>query len=325
MRRNTWVILGAMVAALAWSGGAAAQYPAKALRLVVPYPPGGSADVLARTLGQQVSSALGRAIVVDNKPGAGTAIGARDVAASAPDGYTIMMGTVSSHAMTPLINPQANYDPIKDFAPVAPIASIPFAMLVHPSVPAKSLQEFIALAKSQPGKLSYASAGVGTSNHLAGELLSSTVGIDLVHVPYKGSAPALADLLGGRVNAMFDLLLTATKQVAAGNARALAVTASSRSSLLPEVPTFAEAGVPNYSVSAWFGIFAPAGTPAQAVERLNAEFRNAVHAPETLKRLAGMGADPLDGSPQQFAAFVRHEYETWGGVIKRTNMQAQGK
>jgi tripartite-type tricarboxylate transporter receptor subunit TctC len=313
------------VAGLTLATTAAAQpaYPASPIRLVVPFPPGGSADVLGRTLAHQISPSIGQPIVIDNKPGAGTAIAARDIAGSAADGYSIMLGTVSSHAMNPLITANPGYDPLKDFAPVAPVASIAFALVVHPSVPAKSINEFLQLAKKQPGKLTFSSAGIGTSNHLAGELLKSMAGIDLLHVPYKGSAPALADLLAGRVDAMFDLLLTAIKHVQAGNARALAVTSAKRSPLLPEVPTFIEAGLAGYEVTAWFGIFAPAGTPRPVVQRLNAEFTKAVRAAETRKRFEGLGADPLESSPGEFAEFVRAEYKKWAGVIKTANIKPE--
>ena len=237
------VLLLACAAPLpAWSQ-TAAPYPSQPIRLIVPYSPGGSADVLARTLGKQIADDLGQNVIVENKPGAGTAIGAKHVASAAPDGYTLLMGTVSSQAMTPLINTSAGYDPIKDFAPVAPVAEIPFAMLLNKSVPATSLKEFIALAKREPGKFTYASAGIGTSNHLAGALLNSMAGIEMVHVPYKGSAPALADLLGGQVDVMFDLLMTAVQHVNSGKVRAVAVTSSKPSPLLKGTPKFVQSGL----------------------------------------------------------------------------------
>ena len=229
--------------------------------MIVPYPPGGSADILARAIGAKVGEGLGQPVVIDNRPGAGTIIGTEATAKSAPDGYTFMLGTVSSHAINPALNPKLPFDPVKDFTPLSLVASIPFAMIVHPSVPAKSVQEFVALAKSKPGQLNYSSAGNGTSNHLAGELLKSMAGIDLVHVPYKGSAPALNDLIAGQVSLMFDLVLTAAPHIKSGAARGLAVTGAQRSAVLPDLPTVAESGLPGYEVSAWFGIFAPAGVP----------------------------------------------------------------
>ena len=297
-----------------------AGFPSQPIRLIVPYPPGGSADVLARTLGKQVAEGLGQNVIIENKPGAGTAIGAKHVAGASPDGYTLLMGTVSSHAMTPLINPNAGYDPVKDFAPIAPVAEIPFAMLLNGSVPAKTLPEFLALARSQPGKFTYSSAGVGTSNHLAGELLNSMAGIRMVHVPYKGSAPALADLLGGQVDVMFDLLMTAVQHVNSGKVRALGVTSSKPSALLEGVPTFVDSGLPDYVVSAWFGVFAPAGTPPAVVERLTQAFAEATQAPDTRRQLESMGAAPLSGSSATFAGFVRSEYDKWDKVIAKAGI-----
>lgn len=323
MNRRAFAAILALACAAAAPHASAQTYPSKQIRLVVPYPPGGSADILARTLGQQVSTSIGQPVVIDNRAGAGTAIGARDVAAAAADGYTIILGTVSSHAMNPVVTPGVGYDPIRDFTPITPVASIPFALVVHPSVPARSIQEFLDLAKRQPGKLTFASAGIGTSNHLAGELLKSMAGIDMLHVPYKGSAPALADLLGGRVTAMFDLLLTTMKHVKAGSVRPLAVTSAARSPLMPEVATFIEAGLPQYEVTAWFGIFSPAGTPAAVVEKLNAEFVKAVRVPEVTQRLEGLGAEPLAGSAGEFSQFVRAEYDKWARVIKAAGISSE--
>lgn len=310
----------ALACAVPLTAAAQSAYPSQPVRLVVPYPPGGSADVLARTLGKQIGAGLGQNVVVENKPGAGTAIGAKFVAGAAPDGYTLLMGTVSSQAMTPLINANAGYDPLKDFTAIAPIADIPFAMLLHDSVPAKSFREFIDLAKAQPGKFSFASAGVGTSNHLAGELLNEMAGIRMVHVPYKGSAPALADLLGGQVDVMFDLLLTATQHVGSGKVRAVAVTSAEPSTLLPGVPSIAQSGLADYVVSAWFGIFAPAGTPPEVVRRLNEEIGKATRSEDLRKQLGSMGADARDGSSDEFAAFVRDEHAKWETVIRKAGI-----
>ena len=214
------------------------------MRLIVPYPPGGSADILARAIGQKLAEGIGQQVIVDNRPGAGTAIGAEAAAKAPPDGYTIMLGTVSSHAINPALTPGLKYDPVKDFAPVSLVASIPFALIVHPSVPANSVRDLIALAKSKPGALNFSSAGTGTSNHLAGELFKSMTGTFMVHIPYKGSAPALNDLIAGQVQLMFDLVLTTAPHVKSGAVRALAVTGRERSAALPGVPTVAESGVP---------------------------------------------------------------------------------
>jgi tripartite-type tricarboxylate transporter receptor subunit TctC len=300
---------------------AAQPYPAKSIRFIVPFPPGGSADILARAIGQKAGEGLGQSFVVENRPGAGTAIGAEALAKSPPDGYAIMIGTVSSHAINPALNPKLPFDPVRDFTPISLVATIPFAMIVHPSVQAKTVEEFIALARAKPGTLNYSSAGSGTSNHLAGELLRSMTGIDIVHIPYKGSAPALNDLVSGQVAMMFDLVLTAAPHVRSGAVRGLAVTGAQRSSALPALPTVAESGVPGYEVSAWFGIFAPAGLPQPAVQRLNTEFVKALQQPDLRQRLASQGAEPLTSTPDEFAAYLRSEIDKWAKVVKAAGMK----
>lgn len=310
------------VLGIASIAGAQAQgFPAKPLRLIVPYPPGGSADILARAIGQKASEGLGQPVVVENRAGAGTIIGTEALAKSPGDGYALMLGTVSSHAINPALNSKLPFDPVRDFTPVSLVASIPFAMIVHPSVPAKSVQEFVALAKSRAGQVNYSSAGNGTSNHLAGELLKSMAGIDMVHVPYKGSAPALNDLLAGQVSLMFDLVLTAAPHIKSGAARGLAVTGTQRSAVLPDLPTVAESGLPGYEVSAWFGIFAPAGVPQQVVQRLNADFVKAMQQPDLKQRLASLGADPLTSTPAEFSAYLRAEIGKWAKVVKASGMK----
>ena len=310
-----------VICALTLAASANAQpYPSKAVRLIVPFPPGGSADILARSIGQKMGEGLG-SVVIDNRPGAGTAIGAEATAKSAPDGYTVMIGTVSSHAINPSLNPKLAYDPIRDFTPLSLVASIPFALLVQPSIPAANLSELIAVAKDKPGRLNYSSAGNGTSNHLAGELFRSLAGLDIVHIPYKGSAPALADLLAGQVDMMFDLVLTAAPHVRSGKARALAVTGARRTTVLPDVPTVAEAGLPGYEVTAWFGLFGPAGLPAPVTSRLNAEIVRAMESKEVRERLASQGAEALSSTPEQFAAYVRDELGKWSRVVKAAGMK----
>ena len=309
-------------ALLAFASSAHAQsWPAKPLRLIVPFPPGGSADILARAVGQKLAEGLGQPVVIDNRPGAGTAIGAEATAKAPPDGYTVMIGTVSSHAINPALNPGLKYDPVKDFAPISLVASIPFALLAHPSLAARSVPELVALAKAKPDALNFSSAGNGTSNHLAGELFKRMTGTSIVHVPYKGSAPALTDLVAGQVQLMFDLVLTAAPHVRSGAARALAVTGRERSAVLPGVPTVAESGVPGYEVSAWFGLFAPAGTPASVVSALAAETAKALRQPDLRERLAAQGADPITNTPEQFAAFVKEELAKWSGVVKASGMK----
>lgn len=315
---------GVLLALLAAPYLACAQsqpFPAKSLRLIVPFPPGGSADILARTIGQEMSKGLGQAIVVENRPGAGTAIGAAATAKAEPDGYTLMIGTVSSHAINPSLNPKLAYDPIKDFTPISPVASIPFALVVHPSVEANSVAGLIALARSRPGAMNFASAGNGTSNHLAGELFKSMARLDLVHIPYKGSAPALADLLAGQVDMMFDLVLTAAPHVRSGAVRALGVTGAARSSVLPQVPTVAEAGVPNYEVSAWFGIFGPARIAPPVTQRLNAEVVRVMKLPDVQARLASQGAEATSDTSEAFGNYVRSELAKWSQVVKSAGMR----
>lgn len=315
-------ITAGVLAAVALCGGALAQpYPSRPIKLVVAYPPGGSADVLARSLGTQLARDLGQPVTVENRPGAGTAIGTREVAVAPGDGYTLLMGTVTSHAMNPALNPKIGYDPIKDFIAIAPVATIPFALVVKPALPARTLPELLALARDKPGTLSYASAGIGTSNHLAGELLQSMTGVKLNHVPYKGSAPALNDLLGGHVDMMFDLSLTATRHVQSQGVRGLAITSRKRSAQMADVPTFAELGMPAYDVSAWFGIFTPAGVPAPVVERLGSAVRKAIDSPEMRAQLATAGAEPMTGSTSEFAALVDADFRKWAGVIRERGIQ----
>ncbi|MEI6721410.1 MAG: tripartite tricarboxylate transporter substrate binding protein [Betaproteobacteria bacterium] len=317
------VVRALLFALLASSANAFAQaWPAKPVRIIVPYPPGGSADILARAIGQKLAEGLGQSVVIDNRPGAGTAIGAEATARATPDGYTILLGTVSSHAINPALNPGLKYDPVKDFAPISMVASIPFVLLAHPSLPARTVPELISMAKAKPGSLNFSSAGSGTSNHLAGELFKSMTGTFMVHIPYKGSAPALTDLLAGQVNLMFDLMLTAQPHVKSGAARALAVTGLERSAALPNIPTVSESGVPGFEVSAWFGLFAPAGTPAGIVGTLNTETVKATRAADLRERLASQGADAVSNTPEQFSAYVRDELAKWTRVVKASGMKA---
>ncbi|MBU1442513.1 MAG: tripartite tricarboxylate transporter substrate binding protein [Gammaproteobacteria bacterium] len=304
---------------LAPHSGAESAYPERPITMVVPYPAGGSADILARTLGQKLAERLGQPVVVENKAGAGTAIGARFVAGAAPDGYTLLMGTVSSQAINPAMN-KVGYDPVKGFTPVAPLASIPFVLVANPSFAPKNLAELLVQAKDRPGELAYASAGPGTSNHLAGELLASAAGVKLLHVPYKGSAPALNDVLAGQVPLMFDLQATAFPNVRSGRLKALAVTGKTRSELLPDVPTVMESGLPDYEVTAWFGVFAPAGLPKPIRDRLNQEISAVVGTPDMQKRLNALGAVPEQDSPEKFAAFARSEADKWAGVLKKAGL-----
>ena len=318
MSKLPWTMAG--IAALAFALGASAQsWPSRPVTLVVPYPPGGSADILARAVGQKLTERLGQTVIVENKAGAGTAIGAKAVASAPPDGYTLLLGTVSSQAINPAMN-KVGYDPTKDFVAIAPLAAIPFVLVANPSFPASTVAELVAMAKAQPGKIAYASAGPGTSNHLAGELLADSAKLNLLHVPYKGSAPALNDVLGGHVPLMFDLIATAMPNIQAGKLKPLAVTSRMRSPLLPNVPTAIEGGLVDYEVTAWFGVFAPAGTPAAVVTRLNAEITAVIAAPEMQKHLRELGAAPESSSSDAYGRFVRDEAGKWAVVVRKIGL-----
>jgi tripartite-type tricarboxylate transporter receptor subunit TctC len=317
------LMLSALLAVSAFAAPAvnAQAWPSRPVSLVVPFPPGGSADILARAVGAKLAERLGQPVVVENKGGAGTAIGAKAVASAAPDGYTLLLGTVSSQAINPAMN-KVGYDPVKDFVGVAPLAAIPFVLVAHPSVPANSVADVVAMAKAAPGKVAYASAGPGTSNHLAGELLAGSAQVNLVHVPYKGSAPALNDVLAGHVPLMFDLIATALPNVQSGKLKALAVTSRERSALLPNVPTARESGLRDYEVTAWFGVFAPAGTPQAVVSRLNAELTAVLGAPDMQKRLRELGAEPETGGVDAYSRFVREEAGKWSALIRKLGLAA---
>jgi tripartite-type tricarboxylate transporter receptor subunit TctC len=304
---------------IALTGHAQTAYPKHMITLVVPYPAGGSGDILARDVGQKLGERLGQVVVVENRGGAGTAIGARYVAAAAPDGYTLLLGTVSSQSINPAMT-KVGYDPLKDFTAIAPLASIPFVLVANPALAAKTVADVVAMAKAKPGELTYASAGIGTSNHLAGELLASAAGVKMLHVPYKGSAPALTDVIAGHVPLMFDLQATALPYVQAGKLKALAVTGKTRSSLLPDVPTAIESGLPGYEVTAWFGVFAPAGLPRPILERLNTEITAVLKTPDMQKRLQDLGAEPDYGTPEAFAEFNRSEAVKWAAVVKSAGL-----
>jgi len=312
----------ALAACLLASAGAmvhAQAYPTKPVVLVVPYPPGGTADILARSIGQKLGERIGQPVVIENKAGAGTAIGARFVAEAAPDGYTLLLGTVSSHAINPAMA-KVGYDPVKDFAPIAPIASIPFVLVANPDAPYKSVGDVLQAARAQPGTISYASAGPGTSNHLAGEMLATDAKVRLLHVPYRGSAPALADVLAGHVPLMFDLQSTSVPNIRLGKLRALAVTSARRSPLLPDVPTVAESGLPGFEVSAWFALFAPARVPPAVAARLSQEMTTIMGTPEMAEKLKGMGAEPDHRTTAELVGYVREEAGRYGRVVKAAGL-----
>lgn len=301
---------------LAW----AQHYPDHPIKLIVPVPPGGGVDILSRAIGQKMSASMGVPVVIDNRAGASAAIGTKALAQSPPDGYTIMMG-YSAHATNPIFNPNLPYDTKKDFAAIAHVGYIPLILVVPASSPVNSVRELIALAKAKPGQLQFASGGAGAGAHLSGELLKVTAGVDIIHVPYKGNAPALNDLLGGHVSMMFDTINTALPHVKAGSLKALAVTSRGRSPLAPDVPTMIEAGLPGFEISAWYVMFAPANTPKDIMQRLNAEVNKAIKDPELRTTLGAQGVELTGGTSEDADAFVSGEVERWARIIKTTGMK----
>ena len=315
-----WAI-AALLAVFAQNAFAQA-YPTHSIRLVVPFPAGGTTDILARAAAQKLSESLGQAVVVDNRPGAAGNIGADLVAKSAPDGYTLLMGTVGTHAINPGLYAKMPYDHVKDFVPVVLVAGVPNVLAVYPAFPVNSVAELIALAKSKPGTINFASSGSGTSIHMSGELFKSMAGVDMTHVPYKGSAPALTDLMGGQVQIMFDNLPSALPLIKAGKLRAIAVTSLKRAPALPDVPTISESGLPGFEASSWFGVLAPAGTPAPIVAKINADVNKWLQSPEAREQMLAQGANAAGGTPEQFAAHIRAETEKWAKVVKASGAKA---
>jgi tripartite-type tricarboxylate transporter receptor subunit TctC len=293
----------------------AQSYPAKPITIVVPYPPGGPSDIVARLVGQKLSERVGQQVVIDNRPGAGGNVGAALVARAAPDGYTLLLGT-TAHAINPSVFTTLNYNFVKDFSPVILLTSLPLVVVTNAALPVKNIQELIALAKSKPNQLAYASSGNGQSTHLAAELFKTMAGVSMTHVPYKGSAPALTDLAGGQVSVMFDTMLSAMPQVKGGRLNALAVTTATRSGAAPNLPTVAESGVPGYEAVAWSGLLAPAHTPVDIVTKLNTEINAILNQPDVRKRLLNDGADPVGGSAEQFSSHVVKEVQKWANVAK---------
>jgi tripartite-type tricarboxylate transporter receptor subunit TctC len=294
----------------------AQQFPGHALRLVVPFPPGGPTDIVARPLAVRLSEALGQSVIIDNRGGAGGNVGADSVAKSAPDGYTLLMGTVGTQAINVSLYKRLAFDPAKDFVPVAEVASAPVLLVANPRLPANSVKELIALARQQPGAINYGTAGSGSPGHLSGELFKAMAGINLTHVPYRGSAPAVTDLLGGQIQLMFDPIQSPLPHVKSGALKALGVSSAKRSPLLPDVPTIAEAGVPEYETTAWWGVFAPAQTPPAVVERLHAEITRIVRSDFYVQQLAPLGAEPVSGTSQAFDQFVKQETSKWAKVVR---------
>jgi len=301
----------------------AQAFPTKAITIIVPFSAGGTTDILARVLGQFMSKDLGQPVIIDNRAGAGGNIGTQLVARAAPDGYTILMGTVGTHAINQSLYPKLAFDPIKDFAPLTRVALVPNLLVANPAQPFKTVKELMAYAKANPGKVTFGSSGSGTSIHLSGELFKQMAGVDIQHVAYKGSAPAVNDLLGNHIAIMFDNMPSAIGHVKAGKLRPLAVTTAQRSPALPDVPTIAEAGVPGYEATSWFGLLAPAKTPAPVVARLNASILKALADPDVKKKLLEQGAEPAGETPAQFAAFIASETVKWGKIVKQSGATAQ--
>jgi tripartite-type tricarboxylate transporter receptor subunit TctC len=302
--------------ALCFAAGALAQaYPAKPIRLVVTFAAGGGTDLAARTVVPKLSEALGQPIVVENRAGANGALGADAVAKSPPDGYTLVVGAAGTMVVAPHLS-KLPFDPVKDFVPVSLLATSPFVVTVHPSVKSESIRELIALAKAQPGKLSFGTSGTGGAPQLSTELFKSMAGVDMLHVPYKGLGPAITDLLGGQIQVIFADIGLVVSHLKAGKLRGLAVTSASRSAALPDLPTVAEAGVPGYAAGTWYGIFAPAGTPPAIVSKLSEEIRKALAQPEVRANYLAQGVDAAGNTPEQFAAFMRDESAKWGKVVR---------
>jgi tripartite-type tricarboxylate transporter receptor subunit TctC len=316
-------LFAALLAAMTAMPAAAQSYPTKPIKIIVSLAPGGLADILARTAAQHLGEAGKQSVVVENRTGAAGVIGADAAAKSAPDGTTLYLGLHSTNAILPFLNSKLPYDPAKDFAPVIHIATFPNVLVVNAAVPAASVRELVAYAKANPGRLSYASQGNGSSGHMAGEQFKQVAGIDVLHVPYRGAAPAAQDLIGGQVQMMFDSITLQMAQLSAGTVRALAVTSAQRVAALSDVPTMSEAGFADVQGGAWFGLFAPAGTPREAIDWLNRETRKAFASSEVRERLIGQGALLPLGSPEDFAAFIAAERNRWGEVIRRAGIKAE--
>ncbi len=302
--------------------GAAAQYPTKPIRLVVPYPPGGPTDFVGRAVGAKLTELMGQTVVVDNRPGAGTVIGSELIARAAPDGYNLLFGTGGGTFLTPLILPKVPYDPQKDFAPVAMLVMSPQVLVVHPSTGANSVKELIAVAKAKAGQLNYSSVGTGTSPHLGGELFKSLAGVDIVHVPYKGTAPGMTDLIAGRVQLAFSSIPTVLTHVQAGRLRMLGTGGLKRSVALPDIPPIADT-LPGFELVTWYAVFAPTGTPVAIINRLNTEIGKVLKDPDTQKRFGDQGLEPVVMTPQELKRYTENDVVRWTRLIKAANIKAQ--
>ena len=315
------LVAGSALAAAA--EGPAATYPDKPIRIIVAYTPAGATDILARAVGQKMTEAWGQSVIVENRPGANGNIGTEVAAKATPDGYTLLMVTAGTHGVNPGLYRKLPWDAVRDFAPVSLVAMVPNIMVVNPSLPVKSVNEFIAYAKANPGKLSYGSPGLGSTAHMSVELFKTMTGTDMLHVPYKGSAGVMQDVIAGQIAVTIDNMPVYLPQVKAGKLRALAVSPAKRSPAVPDLPTIAEAGVPGYDATAWFGLVAPAGVPRPIVAKLAGETQRILRLPDVAERLSGLGAEPVGNTPEQFAAFIKAEIAKWKKVIQDAKVEQQ--
>ncbi len=319
--------LGAAMVALGASAtfqqAQAQNFPSRPITLVIPFAPGGSTSIVGRGIADKMSELLGEKVVVDNRPGAGGTVGTKAVAKSEPDGYTLLLGYTGTLAIGPSLYKNVGYDPRKDFAPIGLIGNAPNSLVVHPTFPAQTVAELIGYAKANPGKVNFGSAGAGTASHITGEYFARSAGITLVHIPYKGTGPALTDLLGGHIPMAFAPIPASHPNIAAGKLRALAVTSAARSSLLPEVPTMAEAGLPDFDASLYYGLAAPAGTPRPVIDRLNKVLREALASEEVKRQLGADGTDITPGSPEDYAAFIDKDEKKWSQLVKASGVEQE--
>jgi len=318
-RSVRWLIVLTFALPILGHSQSTTPYPAKPIRLIVPFAPGGGTDILARSLGQLLGSSLGQQVIVDNRPGAGGVLGAELTAKSAPDGYTIMMVS-SSYSVNPALY-KLSFDPIKDLTPISQVASVPFVLVAHPSVPINNLRELIALAKAKPGQLNFASSGLGSSPHLAGEYFNMRAGTQIKHIPYKGGGPAIADVMGGHVQFLFSTVVQGIPHIKSESLKAIAIGSLKRSAALPDVPTIAESGIPGYDVTNWFGILGPRDMPRHIVEKLSTEIAKHLRNPEFMAKLAAEGAEPVGSTPAEFAQLISSEIEKYGRIVKETQIK----
>jgi tripartite-type tricarboxylate transporter receptor subunit TctC len=317
-------LLRALAALFFIAGNAVAQtYPAKPVKLIVPFPPGGNTDIVGRLIADKLSGSLGQQVYVENRGGAGGTIGAEAAAKSPNDGYTLFFSTTGTLASAPSMQPNLRYDPIKDFAPIGTLANAPVVVIVRDDLPPRNLHELIELAKAKPGTLKFGSAGTGHFVHIAGEMFKSAAGVDMLHVPYKGVSQALVDMLGGRIDVMFDAPAQYEPHLRSGKVRALAVASPKRLSRLPDVPTAAEAGLPRYVLASWFGLAAPAGTPAESVNRINADVQKALAAPDVVETMAKLGLEPGGGTPKQYAEMIAADLAQWRAAVKAAGIKIE--